>query len=93
MLCGKAWFEPRTLSTKAERYDHCATRPVANTFHWSCQVLSSLWDSAPELAGNQTAIQHVFLIVNSFKFKFLQLDFIIAIMMIRILTCQICSLG
>ncbi len=23
----KAWFEPRTLSTKADRYDHCATRP------------------------------------------------------------------
>jgi hypothetical protein len=28
MLCGKARFEPRTLGTKAERYDHCATRPV-----------------------------------------------------------------
>ncbi len=25
---GKAGFEPRTLGTKAERYDHCATRPV-----------------------------------------------------------------
>ena len=24
----KAGFEPRTLGTKAERYDHCATRPV-----------------------------------------------------------------
>jgi hypothetical protein len=24
----KARFEPRTLSTKAERYDHCGTRPV-----------------------------------------------------------------
>jgi hypothetical protein len=23
-----------------------------------------LWDSAPELAGNQTAIQHVFLVQN-----------------------------
>ncbi len=51
------------------------------------QVLSALWDSAPELAGNKTVIQHVFLVVISF----LQLDFIIA--MIRILICQICSLG
>jgi hypothetical protein len=25
----KAGFEPRTLGTKTERYDHCATRPVA----------------------------------------------------------------
>ncbi len=49
--------------------------------------MSSLWDSAPELVSNQTAIQHVFLVVNSF----LQLDFIIAIF--RILTCQICILG
>ncbi len=24
----KAWFEPRTLGTKAERYNHCATRQV-----------------------------------------------------------------
>jgi hypothetical protein len=24
----KALFEPRTLGTKVERYDHCATRPV-----------------------------------------------------------------
>ncbi len=24
----KAGFKPRTLGTKAERYDHCATRPV-----------------------------------------------------------------
>jgi hypothetical protein len=24
----KAGFEPRTLGTKAKRYDHCATRPV-----------------------------------------------------------------
>jgi hypothetical protein len=24
----KAWFEPRALGTKAERYDHGATRPV-----------------------------------------------------------------
>ncbi len=28
MLCGKAGFEPRTLGTKAGRYDHCASRPV-----------------------------------------------------------------
>jgi hypothetical protein len=28
MLCGKAGFEPRTLGTKAEGYDHCATRQV-----------------------------------------------------------------
>ncbi len=28
MLCGKAGFEPRTFGTKAERYDHCAARPV-----------------------------------------------------------------
>jgi hypothetical protein len=27
----KARFEPRTLGTKAERYDHCATRPVDNS--------------------------------------------------------------
>jgi hypothetical protein len=27
----KAGFEPRTLGTKAERYDNCATRPVENT--------------------------------------------------------------
>ena len=27
---GKAGFEPRTLGTKAERHDHCATRPVLN---------------------------------------------------------------
>ncbi len=46
-----------------------------------------MWDSAPELAGNQTASQHVFLVVNSF----LQLDFIIT--MIHALICQICSLG
>ncbi len=25
---GKAGFEPRTLGTKVERYDHCATRQV-----------------------------------------------------------------
>ncbi len=24
----KAGFEPKTLGTKAERYDHCTTRPV-----------------------------------------------------------------
>ncbi len=24
----KVGFEPKTLGTKAERYDHCATRPV-----------------------------------------------------------------
>ncbi len=31
----KDGFEPRTLGTKAERYDHCATRPVEAewTFH------------------------------------------------------------
>jgi hypothetical protein len=28
MLCEKAGFEPKTLGTKAERYDHCPTRPV-----------------------------------------------------------------
>ncbi len=47
----------------------------------------SLWGSAPELASNQTVIQHVFLVVNSF----LQLDFMIA--MIHISTIQICILG
>ncbi len=52
-----------------------------------CQVRSSLWDAAPELASNQTVIQHIFLVVNSF----LRLDFIIA--MIHILTCQFCILG
>jgi hypothetical protein len=31
MLCGKARFEPRTLGTKAESYDHCATRQVAKS--------------------------------------------------------------
>ncbi len=30
------------------------------------QVISSLWDSAPELASFQTAIQHVFLVVIFF---------------------------
>jgi hypothetical protein len=39
---------------------------LANTFHQSFQVLSSLWDSTPELASNQTVIQHIFLVVNSF---------------------------
>jgi hypothetical protein len=57
-----------------------------NTFPYSSQVISSLWDSSPELASNQTVIQHVFLVV-----KFLQLTFMIA--MIQILTCQICVLG
>jgi hypothetical protein len=28
MLVEKAGFEPRTLGTTAERYDHCTTRPV-----------------------------------------------------------------
>jgi hypothetical protein len=28
----KAGFEPRTLGTKAERYDQCATRPVDLTW-------------------------------------------------------------
>jgi hypothetical protein len=31
MLCGWAGFEPKTLGIKAERYDHCATRPVSPT--------------------------------------------------------------
>jgi hypothetical protein len=39
-----------------------------------------LWDSAPELESNQTEIQHIFLVVNSF----LQLDFKIA--MIHVLS-------
>ena len=60
---------------------------LENKFHKSFQVISSLWDSEPELASNQTAIQHVFLVVNSF----LQLGFIIT--MIHILTCQICIVG
>jgi hypothetical protein len=60
---------------------------LANTFHQSSQVLSSLWGSSPELVSNQTVIQHGFLVVNTF----LQLDFIIA--MIHIFTCQICILG
>ncbi len=36
MLLGKAWFEPRSLGTKAERYYHFATRPVgdSNQFIW-----------------------------------------------------------
>jgi hypothetical protein len=29
----KAGFEPRTLGTKAERYNHSATRPVAIFLH------------------------------------------------------------
>ncbi len=53
----------------------------------SSQVLSSLWDSAPELASNQTVIQHVFLVVNSF----LHLDFIVAI--IHVFICQIAFLA
>ncbi len=34
----KAGFEPMSLGTKAERYDHCATRLV-----WSVYVLSDLY--------------------------------------------------
>ncbi len=45
-----------------------------------------MWSSAPELASNQTVIQHVFLVVDFV----LQLDFIIA--MIHTLPCQICIL-
>jgi hypothetical protein len=29
----KAGFKPRTLGTKAERSDHCATRPVCLDIH------------------------------------------------------------
>jgi hypothetical protein len=41
MLCGKkkARFEPRTLGTKAERYDHCATRPVDATYQFKGRLL------------------------------------------------------
>jgi hypothetical protein len=28
----KAGFEPKTLGTKAERYDYCATRPVHTVY-------------------------------------------------------------
>ncbi len=35
MLCGKAGFELRTLGTKEERYDHCATRPVPRWMYLS----------------------------------------------------------
>jgi hypothetical protein len=31
----KAGFEPRTLGTSAERYDHCATRPVNRDYNRS----------------------------------------------------------
>jgi hypothetical protein len=30
----KAGFESRTLGTKVERYDHCATRPVDVIDYW-----------------------------------------------------------
>ncbi len=52
----------------------------------SLELPSPIFVAAPELASNQTVIQHVFLVVNSL----LQLDFIIA--MIHTLICQICSL-
>jgi hypothetical protein len=28
MLCGKGWVRTQDLGYQAERYDHCATRPV-----------------------------------------------------------------
>ncbi len=41
----KAGFEPRTLGTKAERYDHCASRPVITAY--ICYSLRPLWSVYP----------------------------------------------
>ncbi len=38
----KAGFKPRTLGTKVERYDHCATRPVEDIYIPIEQLLFSL---------------------------------------------------
>jgi hypothetical protein len=46
----KAGFEPRTLITKAERYDHCATRPV--------NLLSMQWLQVHS-ANNQASFSYV----------------------------------
>jgi hypothetical protein len=36
----KVGFEPRSLGTKAERCDHCATRPVVSGFKFSSYRVS-----------------------------------------------------
>jgi hypothetical protein len=35
----EAGFEPRTLGTKAERYDHCTTRPVVGNYNFTTTSL------------------------------------------------------
>jgi hypothetical protein len=54
--------------------------------HISLELPSPIFvvELSTRVESNQTVIQHIFLVVNSF----LELDFIIA--MIHILTCQIC---
>ncbi len=46
----KAGFEPRTLGTKVERYDHCATRPVRCVL--TSQILNRAGGSRPERIFN-----------------------------------------
>ncbi len=52
MLCGKGWVRTRTLGTKAERYDHCATPPVGQRGNISLAL-----DTAR--IGGQTLLQEV----------------------------------
>ncbi len=52
MLCGKGRIRTRTLGTKAERYDHCTTRPIYLVYtivgiyycEWYIQGISSQLD-------------------------------------------------
>jgi hypothetical protein len=37
MLCGKGQVRTQDLGYQAERYDHCATRPVATVHHAHCE--------------------------------------------------------
>ncbi len=37
----KQGFEPRTVDTKAERYDHCATRPVKRTNYFLLLLITA----------------------------------------------------
>ena len=56
----KARFEPMTLSTKAERYDHCATRPVKGAEEnqvWQNVLVGTVDAASHSTCGTQVTME------------------------------------
>jgi len=54
----KAWFEPMTLGAKAERYDHCATRPVLSGGTVTAEISSWWWQNDGRPSAFQFRNEH-----------------------------------